>query len=86
MELRETFVLWQVCVPYSNDLVDVKLSGQVTRDPSIGKIHEHDLFILKILQIAGIDLLNDSFHLVDHFVDTRLHISIVVLYVIDQLA
>ena len=40
MELAEALLLGEVGVPQADDLVYVKLSGEVATDPPVGKIHE----------------------------------------------
>ena len=86
MELTETFFFRKVSVPQSDHLVDVKLSCQVASNPSVSKVHENDVLSLQILQGLWVTLADYSFHLVKHLVDTRLHVCVVILDVIYQLA
>jgi len=85
MELREAFVLREVCVPDAYCLVDVKFSGEVATDPTIGKGYEVYLKVLQVLQDVWVSLLNQCLHFVDDFVHAWLQICVVVLYVVYQL-
>ena len=58
MELRETFLFWEVGVPWANNLEYIEFSCQIAADPTIGKVHEIDIELVKMLENTRIDLLD----------------------------
>lgn len=83
MELREPFILGKVSVPQPYGLVNVELSCQVARHPSVSKVHKIDVQIFQVLKDFRVFLLNQSLHFVYDFVDTRLQLSIIILNVVN---
>jgi hypothetical protein len=79
VELGEAFLFGKVGVPEPDYLVNVELTGQVTRDPTVREVHKHKIHLLKVLQGDSVLLFNDRLHFVEHLVDTWLHFSVVVL-------
>jgi len=86
MELRETFFFWKIGVPESYYLEYVEFSSQIAADPSVSKIHEIDVKLIQMLQYPSISLLHKFLHFIDNFVYSRLHFSVIILYIVDKLA
>ena len=58
MELRKAFVFWKVGVPYTNSLINVKLTRQIATDPSVGEGDEIDFKLFQMYQAFRIGLLD----------------------------
>ena len=84
VELTEAFILAQVGVPDPDDMIQVELSRQVASHPPVSEVHKHYIHLLQVGERLRIDLLYDSLHFVDHLVDARLQISVVVLNVVNE--
>ena len=86
MELRESFFFWKISVPQSYYLKYVEFSCQITADPPVCKIHEIDVKLIQMLQYSSISLLYEFLHFIDNFVDSWLHLSVIVLHIVDKFA
>lgn len=58
MELGESFILREICIPQSDSLVNVKLSGEIAAYPPIGKVHKVNVEIFKVLEEFRVSLLH----------------------------
>ena len=79
MELTEPFILREISVPNTNNLVNGEFSSQVARYPSVREVHKNKFHRLKMLQGHSVNLLNNCFHFVEHLVNARLHFCVVIL-------
>lgn len=86
MELRESFFFWKISVPKSYYLKYVEFSCQITADPPVCKIHEIDVKLIQMLQYSSISLLYEFLHFIDNFVNSWLHLSVIVLHIVDKFA
>ena len=85
MKLGEAFIFAKVGIPESNYLVDVKFTRQIGHHPPVSKLDKLDVHLFEILQNFSVYLFDDRFHFVHHFVNSRLHVSKIVLDIINQL-
>ena len=86
MELRESFFFWKISVPQSYYLKYVEFSCQITADPPVCKIHEIDVKLIQMLQYSSISLLYEFLRFIDNFVNSWLHLSVIVLHIVDKFA
>ncbi len=58
VKLAEALFFREVGVPKSGDLVNIELSCQVARYPSVCEVHKDDVHRLQMLQAGAVKLLN----------------------------
>ena len=63
-----------------------EFSCQITADPPVCKIHEIDVKLIQMLQYSSISLLYEFLHFIDNFVNSWLHLSVIVLHIVDKFA
>lgn len=85
MELRKAFVFGEVGVPYTNSLINIKLTSQVAADPSVSKRDKIYFQRFQMLKAIRIVFLDQRFHLVNNLMNSGLQVCIVILDVVDEL-
>lgn len=84
MELRKALVLGEVSVPYSNGLIDVKLTRQIAAYPSVRERDKVYFERFQVFKAVRISLLDQCFHFIYDLVNSGLQVCVIVLDVVDE--
>ena len=85
MELTEAILFAQVCVPYSQRLLQSKFASQEAGDPAVCEMRELYFLFFQMLSKLGILQTYDGTHFVDCEVYSGLKVGEIILHIVEQL-